>query len=101
MRHPWFVTVLLALALLTGYAVGARPAQAQAQPLPFPIGEIVTFRYADNGSRDCRVTQIRGMFALCEPAVERQSPTYGRPEPPEEWINIAVVERVTRPRDRR
>jgi hypothetical protein len=41
------------------------------------------------------------MVALCVPPSERQGPTIGRPEPPEEWINIAVVERVTRPREQR
>ena len=101
MRHPWSVPVLLAIAALAGYAVGAAPAQAQVQPLPFRIGEVVTFRYADDGSRDCRITEIKGMFALCEPPAERQGPTYGRPEPPEEWMNVALVERVTRPRDKR
>jgi hypothetical protein len=100
MRHPWSVPVLLALAALAGYAAGERPVQAQAQPLPFAIGETVTFRYADNGSRDCRITEIKGMFALCESLTQRQGPTFGRPEL-EEWFNIAAVERVTRPRDRK
>jgi hypothetical protein len=101
MRHSWFVAVLLALAALAGYAAGARPAEAQSQPWPFSIGEIVAFRYADNGSRECRIAEVNGMFALCVPPSERQGPTIGRPEPPEEWINIAVVERVTRPREQR
>jgi hypothetical protein len=101
MRHSWFVPVLLALAALAGYAVGARPAQAQSEPLPFRIGEIVTFRYPDNGSRDCRIAEVKGMFALCGPTSERQGPTYGRPVPAEEWINIAVAERVTRPTERK
>jgi hypothetical protein len=95
-----FVPLLLALSALTGYAAGARPVEAQSEPLPFQKGETVTFRYADNGSRDCRIAEIRGMFALCA-AAERQVPTFGRPEPPEEWINIAVVERVQRPRQQR
>jgi hypothetical protein len=101
MRHPWFVPVLLVVAALAGYAAGARPAQAQSQQWPFAIGEVVTFWYADNGSRECRIAEIRGTFALCRPPAERQGPTYGRPDPPEEWINVAVVERVTRPRDRK
>jgi hypothetical protein len=101
MRHPWSIPVLLALVAFAGYAAGARPVQAQSEPLPFKTGEIVTFRFADNGSRECRITEIRGMFALCEPPSERQAPTFGRPEPPEEWFNIAVVERVTRTRERK
>jgi hypothetical protein len=101
MRHPWSVPVLLALAAVAGYAAGARPVQAQSEPLPFKTGDTVTFRYADNGSRDCRITEIRSMFVLCEPPSGRQGPTFGRPEPPEEWFNIAVVERVSRPRGRK
>jgi hypothetical protein len=101
MRHSWSVPVLLALAALAGYATGAAPTQAQSEPLPFQRGETVMFRYADNGSRECRIAEIKGMFALCVPPSERQGPTIGRPELPEEWINIAAVERVTRPREQR
>ena len=100
MRHHSLIAVLVGLGALAGYAADA-PAQAQSQPLPFLMGETVTFRYADNGSRDCRIGEIRGAFALCLPPAERQGPTYGRPEPPEEWINLAVVERVTKVRERR
>jgi hypothetical protein len=101
MRHRWSVPVLLALAAIAGYAAGATPTQAQSEPLPFQRGETVIFRMADHGSRDCRITDIKGMFALCESPSERQGPTFGRPEPPEEWFNIAVVERVSRPRERK
>ena len=44
MRGPWFLAVLLTLAVLAGYAAGARPVQAQAEALPFAIAETVTFR---------------------------------------------------------
>jgi hypothetical protein len=104
MRQSWSVPVLLALAALAGYAAGARPVQAQSQPLPFSVGETVTFRFADDGSRDCRITDIKGMFALCESPSEGRGPTFGRPsspEPPEEWFNIAVVERVEGRRERK
>jgi hypothetical protein len=43
MRHPWSVSVLLALAALAGSAAGARPVQAQIEALPFSTGETVTF----------------------------------------------------------
>ena len=39
----WSVPVLLALAALAGYAAGARPVQAQTEPLPFSTGDTVTF----------------------------------------------------------
>ena len=45
MRHPWSVPVLLALAALAGYAAGARPVQAQSEPLPFSTGDTVTFSF--------------------------------------------------------
>jgi hypothetical protein len=44
------------------------------------------------------------MFALCESPSEGRGPTFGRPsspEPPEEWFNIAVVERVEGRRERK
>jgi len=101
MRPSWSVAVLLFLTAIAGYAAGTRPVQAQSEPLPFKTGEIVMFRFADDGARECRITEIKGMFALCEPPSERQGPTYGRPESPEEWFNIAGVERVTRARERK
>jgi hypothetical protein len=45
MRHPWSVPVLLAFALLVGYAAGSQPAQAQAEAFPFRVGERVTFSF--------------------------------------------------------
>jgi len=45
MRHTWSVSVLLAVAIIAGYAAGARPVQAQIEPLPFTIGDTVTFTF--------------------------------------------------------
>ena len=101
MRHSWSVPVLLVLGAVAGYGAGTRQVQAQSEPLPFKTGEIVMLRFADDGGHECRITEIKGMFALCDSPSERRGFTIGRPEPPEEWINILIVERVTRPRERR
>jgi hypothetical protein len=97
MRHACSVPVLIALAALAGYASGARPVQAQPEPWPFSIGEVVTFEFADNGSRQCRIEEVKGGFALCRYPSDQQGFTIGRREPPEEWVNLAVVEWVTKP----
>src|SRR5688572_11278746 len=77
MRNSWSVLVLLALAAVAGYATSARPVQAQAEAFPFHVGDIVTFLYEENGSRQCRIEQIHGAFARCGSPVERQGPTIG------------------------
>jgi hypothetical protein len=101
MRHPWFVPGLLALAALAGYAVGARPVQAQGEAFPFQLGEIVTFSLQDDGQRDCRIEELRGYFARCGNPSQYQPPGIRQPEAPEEWVNIAAVKLVTKGRQRR
>ena len=101
MRHPSFIPVLLALAALAGYAAGARPVQAQADSLPFQIGEIVTFSLQDEGQRDCRIEELRGYFARCGDPSQYQPPAIRQPEAREEWVNVAAVKRVTKSRQRR
>ena len=64
MRRSWPVPVLLALAALAGYAAGARPVQAQAQSLPFTIGETVAISL-QAGTHRCRIEEISGTFARC------------------------------------
>ena len=53
MRHPWSVPVLLALAVLAGYAAGARPVQAQSERWPVSSGDAVTLTFPGGGSRRC------------------------------------------------
>jgi hypothetical protein len=65
------------------------------------MGEIVTFTFQDADSRQCRIDQIQGMFVRCGDPADRQGPTIGRREPPEQWVNVAVVEWVTRAREHR
>jgi hypothetical protein len=98
MRQHAFIAAALALAAIAGYTAATGPVRAQSDVYPFAIGEVVTFTYPDNGSRDCKIEGIRGVFALCGSAQERTGPTYGRPTPPEIWINVMEVERVIKAR---
>ena len=102
MRHPWTVPVLLVLAALAGYAVGTRPVQAQAQPLPFAIGETVTISL-QGGTHRCRIEEIRGTFARC---ADPSGPPVGgfgvrQPADDQSWVNLAIVEWVTKRREQR
>ena len=101
MRNSCSVLVLLALVAVAGYTAGARPVQAQTEAFPLRVGDIVTFGYEDNGSRTCRIEQVHGAFARCGSPTERQGPTIGRREPPEEWINVAMVVSLSKARDQR
>lgn len=100
MRYPWSVPVLLALAALAGNAVGARSVQAQAEPFPFQVGDIVEFSFQDDGSRQCRIEEIKGTFARCGNPSDHQPFTVGR-EPPHRWVNVAVAESLTKVREQR
>ena len=98
MRHSWFVPVLLVLAALAGYAVGARPVQAQAEQFPFQVGDIVEFSFQYDSGRQCRVEELKGTFARCGNPPDPRVFTIGRREPPELWVNVAVVESITKAR---
>ena len=102
MRQSWSVPVLLALAALAGYAVGARPVQAQAQSLPFTIGETVTISL-QGGTHRCRIEEIRGAFARCGDPSGPPVGGYGlrQPDQAQSWVNLAVVEWVTKPREQK
>ena len=104
MRHPLAIPVLLALAALVGYAAAARPVQAQAPAFPLQVGENVLFSFQGGSSRECRIEEIRAVFARCGEPSERGGSTIGRParrEAPEQWVNVAVVEWVTKGGERR
>ena len=97
MRHPWSVSLLLALAAVAGYAAGIRPVQAQVEAFPFQVGETVTLGFQDKGTRPCWIREIKGMFARCGSTAERDGRLYRQWL--EEWVNIAVVESVARVRE--
>ena len=101
MRHSLCLSVLIAFAALAGYAAATAPVRAQAEAVPFQQGDIVTFSFQDGDSRQCRIEQIHGTFARCGNVSDRQFPTVGRPEPTEAWVNLAVVEWVTKSPERK
>ena len=100
MRHPWSVPVLLALAALVGYAAGARPVQAQSEQWPFSSGELVTLTFQGGGTRPCFIEDIKGTYARCGTG-QRQPLSIGQRERPEEWVNLAQLEWVTKARPSR
>jgi hypothetical protein len=65
MRNTLIAAVLLVLVALAGFAVGARPVQAQVESMPFATGESVIFTLQGGASRTCGIEEIRGPFARC------------------------------------
>ena len=91
MRHPWSVPVLLALAALAGYAAGARPVQAQSEPLPFSTGDTVTFSYPE-GTGKCRIEEIKWHVRPVRRSVRTaRSSDIGDRQPDQRWVNVAAV----------
>jgi hypothetical protein len=101
MRHSLCLSVLLAFAAFAGYTAATTPVRAQGEAVPFQQGDIVTFSFQDGDSRQCRIEQIHGTFARCGNVSNIAGSTIGRSEPPEAWVNVAVVEWVTKSRERK
>ena len=97
MRHPWSIPVLLAAAALAGYAAGARPLQAQSEQWPMGTGELVTMTFPGGQTRQCAVEEFRGSYVRCGSG-QRQPLSIGQRERPEDWINLAQLQGITRPR---
>jgi hypothetical protein len=96
MVNRWSL-VLLVLGVVAGYLTFGTPVRAQNQPLPFAIGDRVTFRFAGpftenwHNSVDCTVSDIRGVYVRCAPAPNE------RLDRPEQWYNqqsVVVVEKA-------
>jgi hypothetical protein len=102
MRHPWSFPVLLALVAVAGYAAGARPVQAQAQHLPFALGETVAVSVQGATSR-CRIEEIRGTFARCGDPSEPPVGGFGvrQPSSDQSWVNLTAVEWVIKRSEQR
>jgi hypothetical protein len=101
MRNSLSIALLLVLAALAGYAVGAHPVEAQTVALPFSTGETVTISLQGGGSRKCRIEEIRGMFARCADPSPPQEFLSGYRQPIQVWVNAAVVEWVTKASERK
>ena len=102
MRHSCSAPVLLVLAAVAGYALGTPPVRAQPQPLPFAIGDTVTISL-QGGTTRCRIEEIRGTFARCADPSGPPVGGYGVRQPADQssWVNLAVVEWVTKPGEQR
>ena len=89
MRHFWSVAVLLVLAAVAGYAAGTRPlqAQAQAEALPFHLGQTVELGFDASHSRKCLIEEVKGTFVRCRNLSKSDRAT--------RWINIAQVAWMT------
>jgi hypothetical protein len=90
MFNRWSMLMLIVGAAI-GYGVAAPPAGAQAEPVPFAVGDRVTLRleaYAeDGGSRtfSCAVGQIQGNWVRCD------STDPFRPRQSESWYSIKAL----------
>jgi hypothetical protein len=84
MSNRWSIPLLVCAAVM-GYLLGGRSLQAQHDLLPFRTGEVVTFVFAPDWSRECRVEEMRGAFVRCQndPGVRD-----------EYWINLDEVSGV-------
>ena len=100
MRHSWSVLALLAVAALGGYTVGARPVHAQAEQWPVSVGQDITLTLPGGGTHRCLIEAIKGTFARCGER-STQSLNIGQRERPEQWVNLAQVEWITKPRPER
>ena len=101
MRHAWSVPVLLVLAALAGYTLTTKPVRAQEEPFPVRVGDKVELALQDDGRWQCRIEEIKGVFARCSNPSERQGSTVGRPEPAEEWVNVTAVKWIKKAKDQR
>jgi hypothetical protein len=96
MVNRWSV-VLVIFGALAGYLSSGTTVRAQDDPLPFAIGDTVTFRFgapwtaAHNNFIVCTVGEVRGVYVKCAPHPN------ARLGLPEKWYNlqqsVAVVEK--------
>ena len=90
MRQSWSVPVLLALAILGGYAAGARPVRAQSEEPLIRVGDSVVVFYNDGRGRPCQVLAIQGSFLRCAPdAIVKPKQ--------QDWLNLATATGFRRP----
>jgi hypothetical protein len=97
MNSRWSALALL-VGLIAGYAVSARPVQAQNDGLPFAVGDTVTLWYATENappafgsSVQCVVAEIRAVYVRCG----RSSRVGSASDQTTRWLNTKYVVAVT------
>lgn len=90
MSSRWSVLALL-VGAVAGYGVTGTSVRAQSDPLPLTVGDTVTLRNVNadlqvEGSVECTVTEIRGIYVKCAPPTRLGSQFGSRPV--EKWRSL-------------
>jgi hypothetical protein len=93
MLNRWSVLTLI-VGAIAGYGFGAPAARAQAEPMPFTLGDRVTLRYETTAEHAQDVTCVVGAFmgdwVRCDSTDKFNTPRY------ETWRSLKQVVRVTK-----
>jgi hypothetical protein len=81
MRSSWSVAMLVVAVAVGGYAAGSRPVLAQADPLPYAVGDRVMFTHPGGGSQNCQIEEVRGLFVRCGPRYQGRA----------SWTNVSAM----------
>src|SRR5688500_875911 len=89
----------LVVGVLAGYSFTGSSDQAQAEPLPFAVGETVTLSFGKDATPpsvgtyvECTVAEIRGVFVRCG----RRSRIGESIDRSERWFTMKYVVLVTK-----
>lgn len=93
MSNRWVVLALV-VGVVAGYSLAGSVVRAQAEPLPFGVGDTVTLRNVHAGSAgewsaECSVREIQGIYVKCVPP-ERMGSSFGA-RPVETWRSMRFV----------
>jgi hypothetical protein len=90
--------LVVVIGALAGYALASPSLKAQDDPLPFAVGETVTFYFAQHASVpsfgssiQCAVAEIRGRYVRCGPRTR-----IAGSDRTERWITLNYVVQITK-----
>jgi hypothetical protein len=90
--------LLVVIGALAGYAVASPALKAQEEPLPFAVGDTVTFYYAQHASVpsfgtsiQCTVAEIRGNYVRCGARTR-----IAGADRAERWLTLKYVVQITK-----